>query len=223
MPRNKKHAFLLGYNGKEFHGCQYNGEISTVEKTLLEGLLVTGLIKECNSSPSKVSLQRCSRTDAGVHASLNIFIAKTSTETTDLESLKNFLGLRNVHLYNAFRVSKSFNVQRACVSRIYEYFVPTFFFGNSTYELDWEKYSPYLRKDVPFNLGEVTDFRIENLERIGEMFQKYVGTHDYHNFTTNKNKKGTQRYIKSVSVSAPFVEGGGGVCKNNHPWTEFSL
>lgn len=209
MSRNKKYAFLLGYNGKKYRGCQYNKETETIERTLIQGLLASGLIKECNALPSKVSLQRCSRTDAGVHAALNVFVAKTSTEPSSTKVLAEFLSERSIHLYGVVRATKSFNAQRACESRIYEYLLPTFFLATSTYEEDWRRYSKCLGKGGVTNPNETLSFRLDTfsvLEDVREMFQKYVGTHNYHNFTTTKNKRGTLRYIKDVSVSEPFLE-----------------
>lgn len=195
MARNKKHAFLVAYNGKEYHGCQYNGDTETVEKAFVEGLVEAGLVKACNGCPAKIGLQRCSRTDAGVHAALNVLVAKTSEDPGNADALRAALAPRSIHVYSAVRVSKNFNVMRACDSRVYEYFVPTFFFESATYDTDLKKFAE------GGNLDEVRAFRLGDVSRVVTVFRNYVGTREYHNFTTSKNERGTQRHIKAVDVT----------------------
>lgn len=194
MARNKKHAFLVAYNGKNYHGCQYNGDTETIEKAFIEGLVKAGLVKVCNECPAKIGLQRCSRTDAGVHAALNVLVAKTSEDPADVCVLRIALASRGIHVYGAVRVSKNFNVMRACDSRIYEYFVPTFFFKSATYDADLKKFAE------SGDIDEVRAFRLEDVSYVVSVFKNYVGTREYHNFTTSKNKRGAQRHIKAVDV-----------------------
>ncbi|KAL0263956.1 UNVERIFIED_CONTAM: hypothetical protein PYX00_010902 [Menopon gallinae] len=189
-----KHAFLVAYNGKNYRGCQHNGDTETVEKAFVEGLVETGLIKACNGCPAKIGLQRCSRTDAGVHAAMNVFVAKTSEDPGDAEALRSVLAARDIHVYGAVRVSKHFNVMRACDSRVYEYFVPTFFLGGATHAEDLKNFAE------GGDLDDVRAFRLGDVGGVAAVFKNYVGTREYHNFTTSKNERGTQRYIRAVDV-----------------------
>lgn len=201
MARNKKHAFLVAYNGKNYRGCQHNGDTETVEKAFVGGLVETGLVKACNACPAKIGLQRCSRTDAGVHAALNVFVAKTCEDPGDAEALRSALAARDIHVYGAVRVSKHFNVMRACDSRVYEYFVPTFFLGGATHEADLKNFAE------GGDLDDVRAFRLGDVGSVASVFRNYVGTREYHNFTTSKNERGTQRFIRAVDVV--LVEHGG--------------
>lgn len=195
MARNKKYAFLVAYNGKGYHGCQFNRDTETVEKAFVDALVATGAVKVCNNDPAKISLQRCSRTDAGVHAALNVFVAKTSEEPR-VADLRAFFATRGIHVFDAVRVPKSFLAQRACDSRVYEYFIPAFALAPGTYASD---------RDAP-----AWDFALAapDLRGLENLLQNYVGTRDYRNFTSAKNERGTLRHIKSVAVAEPLARDG---------------
>lgn len=235
MARNKKHAFIIGYNGLHFHGCQINNDINTVEKVFVEGLVECNAIKATTAlDPSKIGLQRCSRTDAGVHALMNVFVAKTSVVPEFFfDELKDFLFAKNLMLYKICRLPKSFTAQRKCDYRIYEYHIPTYLFQESNYADDKSNLEPLLgdinvslkpngdkvleNKPNPDelisklkNILKIESFRLSGtlLVEIMNNFQKYVGTRNYTNFTSANNDKGTSRHIKSIFVDEPVVVDG---------------
>jgi len=66
------------------------------------------------------------------------------------------------------RVTRGFSSKDACNARTYEYLMPTYTFA-------------------PFRLSTL-DYRIddETLIRVNGLLQQYVGTHNFHNFTSRR-------------------------------------
>lgn len=166
MGNNKRYAFICAYNGSNYHGCQLNNSVKTIEGTLLEVLFDLGYLslpidipndenieeqKEINDEPSeeisldednpiiksvtdeenvfkkyrpsRIGLQRSSRTDKGVHSSFNTFIVKSSTNLVlKKDEIQDKLP-SDIFIYKVMRVTKGFHAHRRCESRIYHYYV----------------------------------------------------------------------------------------------------
>ncbi|KAM0751664.1 pseudouridine synthase [Meredithblackwellia eburnea MCA 4105] len=128
----KKVAVLVGYNGGGYSGSQINPEVKTIEGDIFEAFIKAGAVSEDNSTnPQKVGLQRAARTDAGVHAAVNVLSLKLILEppslaagTTIEEHINNFLP-PNIRLWSILRVQGSFNPRVLCDQRRYEYTFPT--------------------------------------------------------------------------------------------------
>ncbi|EJW01196.1 tRNA pseudouridine synthase A [Edhazardia aedis USNM 41457] len=185
-------AVIIGYNGKDYHGSQLNKDFPTVEYQLVKGFLEISAIKEINSlDPKKIGLQRGSRTDKGVHAVMAVITLKIEKDITscDLKKLKFFLETKNIYLYKIVRVSKSFMPKHQCDSRIYEYLLPSFIFSSDL-------------SDKDYKISEETHSLLRDL------FVKYIGTHNFINFTSKNNTKGPIRFIKNVEANEKFVYNG---------------
>lgn len=138
----RKVGLLIGYNGAGYHGLQWNKNVHTIEKVVMEVLYAHGLVSDLNATdPQKIDMKSCSRTDKGVHAAFNMVNAKICAEpTAELETkLKAAFAEQGIHLYRIVRVPKKFIGYRAARSRIYRYSVPTFFLKESNYALECEE------------------------------------------------------------------------------------
>lgn len=183
-----KTGLIVGFNGNGFHGLQYNIGVKTVESEVIIALLQSNLIKKENSNdPKKICLHRSSRTDKGVHAAFLLITCKIEKEITNeiQTQLKNSLLKSNIYLYKMIRLPGGFNPKKKCNSRIYEYIIPTFVL-NDTFDLS-------------------SRIKLENFELLKNLLKKYEGTKKYHNFTISSNIKGTQRFIKNMTISDPYV------------------
>ncbi|AFN82851.1 pseudouridine synthase 2 [Encephalitozoon romaleae SJ-2008] len=215
-------GLLVGYDGSRYHGLQFNKELDTIEKRVVECLLQVEAISERNADdPKKIHIKSSSRTDKGVHAALNLISVKIEIcITSELVSrLRTLLAKEGIHLYNIVRLTKSTVPSRQAISRTYEYIVPTFFLtkGDLTEEAealkqkDGEHRIRDTKRDYPENIVEsVVGHKSseDDIKAFGSILQKYIGTKDFHNFTKLNNEKGSKRYIKSITVTDPYVSEG---------------
>lgn len=90
------------------------------------------------------------------------------------------------------RVTQSFNSKNNCDARTYCYMLPTVAFSPKDYDT-----------------GNIAAFRLEpeTLERVNRLFAFYKGTHNFHNFTSQKapNDPSARRYITEMSCGEPFI------------------
>ena len=106
----------------------------------------------------------------------------------------------------AVRVTNNFNSKNNCDSRFYEYLLPT-------YVLDYASKILYPKSAIPEEHSPVSEVNIEEkrklfrasektLSHLKECLGKYVGTHNFHNFTVHCkfNANSAKRYIKSFEV-----------------------
>lgn len=87
-----------------------------------------------------------------------------------------------------------FNSKNSCDARTYSYTLPTFAFANKDHET----------QDESFRLSQ------ETLNRVNELLSLYKGTHNFHNFTSQKGPKdpSAKRYIMEMHCEPPFEQGG---------------
>lgn len=189
----KKYAVVLGYCGTNYHGMQIQKGVRTIEKELFSALQKSGCITEdIANNPDKGNFQRCARTDKGVHAarqvvSLNMHVPEPGT-----------IDVINSHLPPDIRVlwipnvTKGFNSYTAFTARTYHYISPTYAF------------MPKGQPSIDYRIDDVT------LSNVNSVLQKFVGTRNYHNFTSRiaYTDGAAQRYIISFECGKPFVRNG---------------
>ncbi|BGP55117.1 hypothetical protein JCM8202_004622 [Rhodotorula sphaerocarpa] len=131
----KKVAVLLGYSGLGYKGSQINPGTETIEGDVFKALVAAGCISEDNSTnPHKVSLARAARTDAGVHAAVNVLALKlilnpaSKAAETSIEDHINSHLPAGIRVWSILRVQGSFDPRRVCDQRQYEYTLPTHVF-----------------------------------------------------------------------------------------------
>lgn len=111
-------------------------------------------------------------------------------ENIDLEQINAELP-EVIRVFAYKRVTKGFNSKSQCDSRTYIYVLPTVAFADKDQDI--------LQKD--FRLSE------EKLTLVNSVLQNYIGTKNFHNYTSKKkpNDPSANRYIKSFICEQPFV------------------
>jgi tRNA pseudouridine38-40 synthase len=193
-------AIGISYSGEGYHGFQFQPNLPTVEGDILKAIISAGLIDPKladETSKQQLFWTRAARTDRGVHACLNVIACrldadkvpvKTSREKEPLqldqdmfcEKLNPFLPA-SVRCVFINRVTMRFDARSFCDRRRYEYYIPT-------------------------RIGELS----VDIGTLREEMQKFVGTHNFHNFTRgmSANDKSAVRHIVKISVEeAPHNEG----------------
>jgi len=226
-----KYALCLGYLGTNYQGLQINPGALSIESFLERALLLCGGIIEQNyGNLQKIGWTRAARTDRGVHAlsqccSMKIKIVDGGVS----EFIKNInLFLPNdIRVFAATKVSKSFNAKTDCSGRKYEYLLPTYLLtdidiindilsttdgvdNNESNSLPTFSKSYHNSERLREARSKLISYRITDakLNSLKECFRRYVGTHKYHNFTSNKlpTETSSQRYITEISISEPYVD-----------------
>ncbi|XP_053505239.1 tRNA pseudouridine synthase A isoform X1 [Ictalurus furcatus] len=193
----RKVVLLMAYSGKGYYGMQRNpgnSQFKTIEDELVTALIKAGCIPENHGDDmKKMSFQRCARTDKGVSAAGQVVSLK-------LWLIENILEKINTHLppqiraLGLKRVTGGFNSKNNCDARTYSYMLPTIAF--SLKDSDQE--------DTSFRLDT------ETLQKVNKLFALYKGTHNFHNFTSQKGPRdpSAKRYITEMSCGEPFVRQG---------------
>lgn len=192
--KKKKYAVLLGYAGSDYFGMQRNPQTRTVEEDFLKALLTINYIStEAFDQVQQIQFQRAARTDKGVSACGQVVSIKLPEEVS-VSKINDQLP-EAIRVFDVKRVTKGFNSKSHCDARTYSYTLPTITFsgtfdGNATIS-EWQTY----RMD-------------ESLQAtLTEILQQYVGTKNYHNFTSKKKPEdpSAKRYIISFVSEKPVV------------------
>lgn len=212
----RKVGLIVGYNGSGFHGLQMNKDIYTIEFVVMKTLLELDLVSQINSTdPTKISLKSSSRTDKGVHALFNVINLKICKEPSqEIENqLREKLADYNIHLYKMIRLPKKFIGYKSARSRIYKYVVPTYFLKEGSYmeesqkikdNYKEDKYKEEFTTDVKIP-EEIYGYKSPDIELFKNTIKKYIGTHNFKNFTIKKTENDTKRFIRNITVSEPFI------------------
>lgn len=104
----------------------------------------------------------------------------------DLNKTSSLAGLK--------RVTGGFNSKNNCDARTYSYMLPTIAFSQKNTEPE----------DMSFRLDT------ETVQKVNKLFGFYKGTHNFHNFTSQKGPRdpSAKRYITQMSCGEPFVRQG---------------
>ncbi|XP_036382392.1 tRNA pseudouridine synthase A-like [Megalops cyprinoides] len=193
----RKVVLLMAYSGKGYYGMQRNvgcSQFKTIEDDLVTALVKSGCIPENHGADmKKMSFQRCARTDKGVSAAGQVVSLKLWLIDDILDKINSHLPSQ-IRVLGLKRVTGGFNSKNKCDARTYSYMLPTIAFAPK--ELDHENGSFRLEK--------------ETLERVNRLFQCYKGTHNFHNFTSQKGPRdpSARRYIMDMVCEEPFVRRG---------------
>ncbi|XP_054468853.1 tRNA pseudouridine synthase A [Anoplopoma fimbria] len=191
----KKVVLLVAYSGKGYYGMQRNP--GTTQFRTIEDELVTSLIKsDCipenhGSEMKKMSFQRCARTDKGVSAAGQVVSLKLRLIEDTVEKINEHLPPQ-VRVLGLKRVTQGFNAKNNCDARTYAYMLPTVAFSPKDYDT-----------------GKIAAFRLppETLQKVNRLFALYKGTHNFHNFTSQKapSDPSARRYVTEMSCGEPFI------------------
>lgn len=191
----KKVVLLLAYSGKGYYGMQRNpgtSQFRTIEDDLVTALIKSGCIPENHGNDmKKMSFQRCARTDKGVSAAGQVVSLKVWLIEDIIEKINEHLPLQ-IRVLGFKRVTQGFNSKTNCDARTYIYMLPTVAFAPKDYDT-----------------GDISAFRLETetLQRANRLFALYKGTHNFHNFTSQKapSDPSARRYITEMSCGEPFL------------------
>ncbi|XP_061116779.1 pseudouridylate synthase 1 homolog [Conger conger] len=193
----RKVVLLIAYSGKGYYGMQRNvGSIQfkTIEDELVMALVKSGCIPENHGAEmKKMSFQRCARTDKGVSAAGQVVSLKLWLIDDILDKINSHLPSQ-IRVLGLKRVTGGFNSKNKCDARTYSYMLPTIAFAPK--ELDHEDGSYRLDK--------------ETLQRVNRLFSCFKGTHNFHNFTSQKGPRdpSARRYIMDMACEEPFQRQG---------------
>lgn len=194
----KKVVLLMAYSGKGYYGMQRNSgssQFMTIEDELITALVKSGCIPENHGDEmKKMSFQRCARTDKGVSAAGQVVSLKLWLIEDIIDKINSHLPAQ-IRVLGFKRVTGGFNSKNNCDARTYSYMLPTVAFAAKDHEPQ-----------------DSATFRLEpeTLQRVNRLFAHYKGTHNFHNFTSQKSAKdpSARRYITEMTCSDPFVRGG---------------
>ncbi|KAK1929769.1 tRNA pseudouridine synthase A [Phytophthora citrophthora] len=233
LPTKRRYGLWVAFCGKNYSGMQMNEGVKTIEAELERALFEAGGIAESNYGfLQKIGWSRAARTDKGVHAAGQLLTAKLHVG----DDIPVFVAKVNAALPDDIRVmhmvtvTKNFNAKMTCDQRTYEYLAPTFIFGKrsrSVSSKDEEQKgetasqwpSDLRDSEEGFDDNVVIDtttleahkaFRLseETLEQLNSTLKLYVGTHNFHNFTSKMEPTNPQamRFIISFEADRPFVQ-----------------
>lgn len=96
-----------------------------------------------------------------------------------------------IRVFAAKRVTKGFNSKSQCDARTYAYMLPTVAFTRYAENHTQEE----------FRLSQ------DGLDNVNKLLEKYVGTKNFHNFTSKRKPTdpSSNRYIMSFTCDPPFV------------------
>ncbi|KAJ7108843.1 pseudouridine synthase [Mycena crocata] len=232
----RAHALLIGFCGSGYRGMQIQQHGKTIENTLFDALVRAGAVSEDNADdPIKVGLARSARTDAGVHAAGNVVTLKMITAVPGVPDMAARINEElppEIRLWGHVRVQNSFNPRLLCDSRKYTYFFPSYLLippkpTSSLYRVLTE-YAAGLSPAMPSPVAghpfweEGADLSTEQdlerkrawrigppqLEQLRASAQKYLATHNFHNFTVNGefSDRSNQRVMKNIILSNPQID-----------------
>ncbi|KAM3874369.1 pseudouridylate synthase 1 homolog [Diretmus argenteus] len=191
----KKVVLLMAYSGKGYYGMQRNpgtSQFRTIEDDLVTSLIKSGCIPENHGDDmKKMSFQRCARTDKGVSAAGQVVSLKLWLIDNVIDKINEHLPPQ-IRVLGLKRVTQGFNSKNSCDARTYCYMLPTVAFSPKDYDT---------QNSAVFRLEP------ETLQRVNRLFTLYKGTHNFHNFTSQKAPQdpSARRYITEMSCGEPFI------------------
>ena len=184
-------AIGIGYCGADYQGLQFQPDVPTVERDVQKALIAAGLVDPALVSEEgryQLFWSRAARTDRGVHACANVIACRLDSDKVKIKEGSDpleldqdaFVTLLDSHLPTAIRtmfinrVTMKFDARTYADRRYYEYYLPR----------------------------KIGSFSVE-VSKLDTQMQKFVGTHNFHNFTkgVHPNDKSGERHIVSIEVS----------------------
>ncbi|XP_033632799.1 tRNA pseudouridine synthase A-like isoform X2 [Asterias rubens] len=189
----RKVAMMLAYSGVGYKGMQKNPGEKTIEDDLASALV------KCQAIPpehgeffGKMAFQRCARTDKGVSAAGQVVSLKMILLDNIVEKINEYLP-PCIRVMGIKRTTASFNSKHNCDYRTYMYMVPTFAF-EPIEQITTESYR----------------ITVDKLKEVNDLLAQFVGTHNFHNFTSGKAFKdpSANRFIREFTCDQPFIQDG---------------
>ncbi len=169
----------MAYNGANYHGFQIQNNAVTIQGTVEEAL--SKLLRE------NVTINGCSRTDAGVHARDYVFNFKTENKITPKGLLfaTNDILPKDIAFLSVEETDEDFHARFDCKGKEYEYVIHNSQIKNPFYA------GTAMRYKYPLD---------ENL--LNNEAKAFIGRHDFKSFcSTACDKEDTHRTIYDFSVT----------------------
>jgi tRNA pseudouridine38-40 synthase len=189
-------AVGIGYCGTDFQGLQFQPDVPTVERDVQAALVSAGLVDPIlTTDEGRLQLfwSRAARTDRGVHACANVIACRMDSDKVKIVEGSSPLELDQDYFVNLVNKHLPQSIRVMFVNRV------TMKFDARTYA-DRRYYEYYL----PIKISDKTlDPKLLHIE-----LQKFVGTHNFHNFTRgiHPNDKAGERHIVSIEAFGAFSD-----------------
>lgn len=233
LPAKRRYGLWVAFCGKNYSGMQMNEGVKTVEAELERALFEAGGIADSNFGfLRKIGWSRAARTDKGVHAAGQMVTAKlhVGDDIAAFVAKVNIALPEDIRVLQIVTVTKNFNAKMSCDQRTYEYLAPTFIFGKRCINapnvskgdeenLPVKALSDLRGSEAGFDENVVIDdttlethkaFRMSQntLDCLNATLKQYVGTHNFHNFTSKMEPTNprSNRYIISFVAEHPFLQ-----------------
>ncbi len=169
---------IMAYRGTAYHGFQIQNNANTIQ----------AVVQKCLSKVlnEPVTIQGCSRTDAGVHARQYCFSVKTNSSIPTIGFVRGVNGElpKDISILSCEEADEEFHARFSCEAKEYLYLLHCSECKN------------------PFTTDLACHYRRPfRTELVQEAAQHFVGTHDFRAFCTNcAEKSNTVRTIHSFTV-----------------------
>ncbi|KAI9908420.1 hypothetical protein PsorP6_016145 [Peronosclerospora sorghi] len=236
LPPKRRYALWVAFCGKNYSGMQMNEGVKTIEAELERALFEAGGIAETNYGfLQKIGWSRAARTDKGVHAAGQLISVKlhVGKDISAFVAKVNHAIPEDIRVMQCVTVTKNFNAKMTCDQRTYEYLAPSFILRRRAWRQSSDVSSntndmpdtaarqwPCDLRDSEADLDNMIidektltnhkSFRLseDTLDLLNATLKQYVGTHNFHNFTSKMeptNPK-AKRFIISFEAERPFVQ-----------------
>ena len=250
----RKLALLLSYRGTQYHGLQRQTDpaLKTIEGEMRTALSKAGAVSPENAEDlSKIGWSRSARTDKRVSAAQNIVAAKLEVENDDVDALVSRINdelPHDIRVFDAVRVTKSFNCKQSCDRRRYAYLLPSCLlasndeidaafasvgYGSEKIEACRNAVALAKREGARPSDWQISDEAARHvaatfaacraapdaIARLRQFLRCYVGTRRYHNFT--KNLKASDEQAKRFILE--FEAGDPRIVKDSTEWLRLEV
>ena len=227
-PKRRKVAIFVAYCGFGYQGMQKNPGAKTIEGDLEEALFLSGAVPESDRGlPRRYDWARAARTDKGVSAAGQVVSGRFYVDPPDFTLRLNSHLPSQIRIFGFKRTTSSFNAKKFCDRRRYVYLLPVFALDPAAHP-DRESVTASLGSEnelskclecsergrkIPAEQGSFispdtaripSDFRFgeEEKKRFNGILGRYVGTHNFHNFTTRTKAEdpSARRFIVSFEA-----------------------
>jgi len=171
-----KYRFVISYDGTDYYGWQFQPTKPTIVGALAKAYL--------NVFGEKITIQGCSRTDAGVHAlgQIGTFWSAVSVSPERMMSAWNNLLPSSIIIRDITLVPNSFHLHK---------------------NINFKQYYYYFFLDRP--LPTVARFgwhhhKKVDIHKLALGLQVFVGTHDFRSFATGDDRESTIRTIDRIDL-----------------------
>ncbi|XP_078448213.1 uncharacterized protein LOC144716836 isoform X2 [Wolffia australiana] len=226
-PKRRKVAIFIAYCGAGYQGMQKNPGAKTIEGDLEEALFLAGAVPEPDrGNPRRYDWARAARTDKGVSAAGQVVSGRFYIDPPGLIDRLNAHLAAPIRAFGFARVTSSFNAKKFCDRRRYIYLLPVFALDRTAHpdreavlaslgsdnelakcsecSLRGRKLPGLPLQDPPSDprSDKAFQFGDEERSRFNRILGGYVGTHNFHNFTTRTKAEdpAARRFIVSFAA-----------------------